>query len=220
MKSTKKRLLNLMLGLTAICTVFGLTACDSPTDQVYSEGLEYTLLVDENGYSVTGIGTCQDKKLVIPATYNNLPVTAIGDYAFYYCDNLTSVSIGNSVTTIGDAAFGDCTNLTSVVIPDSVTTIGDAAFGDCTNLTSVVIPDGVTTIGDSAFAWCTSLTSVIIPDSVTTIGSRAFAWCTSLQDIQFTGTVEEWNAILKGSNWNYTESSVTKVVCLDGEVAI
>ena len=220
MKRTKKRLLSFMLGLTAICTVFGLTACDSPTDQVYSEGLEYTLLVDENGYSVTGIGTCQDKKLVIPATYNNLPVAAIGDYAFYYCDNLTSVSIGNSVITIGYAAFGGCTNLTSVVIPDSVTTIGDAAFGDCTNLTSVVIPDSVTTIGDSAFAWCTSLTSVIIPDSVTTIGSRAFRECTSLQDIQFTGTVEEWNAILKGSNWNYTESSVTKVVCLDGEVAI
>lgn len=42
------------------------------------------------------------------------PVTSIGDFAFYSCWNLTSVTIGNSVMSIGDYAFDGCSNLTSV----------------------------------------------------------------------------------------------------------
>ena len=43
------------------------------------------------------------KDLVIPNS-----VTSIGNYAFYYCKFLTSVTIGNSVTSIGYCAFEDC----------------------------------------------------------------------------------------------------------------
>ena len=63
-----------------------------------SEGLEYELNADNNGYKLMGIGSCQDKDLVIPAEYNGLPVTEIywnytsGDYAF------------ENNTTIEDAA--------------------------------------------------------------------------------------------------------------------
>ena len=224
--------------VNGVCTVCG----EGETEQTPSVGLEYTLMPDGNSYSVTGIGTCQDANIVIPATYNNLPVTTIGDDAFRVCDNLTSVSIGNSVTTIGYEAFYNCDNLTSVSIPDSVTTIGNRAFAWCTNLTGVTIPDSVTTIGWQAFEDCTSLTSVSIGNSVTTIGGYAFKdctsltsvsignsvttieygafeYCTSLQDIQFTGTVEEWKAISKGTNWKYNVPA-TKVVCLDGEVEL
>ena len=84
-------------------------------------------------------------------------VTKIGDYAFSWCDSLTSVTIGDSVTTIGEGAFNNCESLTSVTIPNSVTTIGDSAFEYCTSLTSVTIPDSVTTIGERAFGWCSSL---------------------------------------------------------------
>ena len=82
----------------------------------------------------------------------------IGNYAFAYCENLTSITIPDSVTSIGRYAFRACDSLTSVVIPDSVTSIGDYAFYDCKSLTSVVIPDSVTSIGDSAFTNCGSLT--------------------------------------------------------------
>ena len=64
-------------------------------------------------------------------------VTSIGNYAFYYCDGLTSVTIGNSVTTIGYGAFSYCSDLTSIVIPDSVTTIGYFAFDYCSKLQNV-----------------------------------------------------------------------------------
>ena len=123
----------------------------------------------------------------IPATvvYNDdeYSVTSIGEWTFYGCDNLTSVTIPNSVTSIGDYAFCGCSSLTSITIGSSVTSIGDYAFDYCTSLTSVTIPNSVTSIGGSAFCGCSSLTSVTIPNSVTNIGERAFAWCTSLTSI-------------------------------------
>ena len=65
-------------------------------------------------------------------------MTSIGEYAFYGCTGLTSVTIPNSVTSIGNGAFEYCTGLTSVTISNSVTKIGKSAFKDCKSLTSVI----------------------------------------------------------------------------------
>ncbi|KUM16822.1 hypothetical protein AS885_11695 [Flavobacterium psychrophilum] len=129
----------------------------------------------------------------IPETvaYNseNYAVTAIGEDAFEYCNNLTSVTIPNSATSIGRYAFVGCSGLISVTIPNSVTTIGDEAFADCSGLTSVTIPNSVTTIGDGSFFSCSGLTSVTIPNSVTTIGKDAFADCSGLTSVTIPNSV-------------------------------
>lgn len=77
-------------------------------------------------------------------------VTAIGDYAFYYCSGLTSVTIPSSVTSIGESAFKHCTGLTSITIPNSVTSIVNLAFWDCDSLTIVYIPSGVNFVPDKS----------------------------------------------------------------------
>lgn len=105
-------------------------------------------------------------------------VTTIGEYAFYYCDALTSITIPNSVTTIGRSAFGYCKALTSVTIPNSVTTIGSSAFCNCSSLTSIRLPEGVA-IGNSAFLDCDALTSVTIPKNAT-LGLESFSECDGL----------------------------------------
>ena len=69
-----------------------------------------------------------------------MPVTSIGDRAFYDCTGLTSVTIPNSVRSIGSSAFSNCTGLTSVTIPNSVRSIGSSAFSNCTGLTDVKMP--------------------------------------------------------------------------------
>ena len=65
-------------------------------------------------------------------------VTSIGDYVFYGCSGLTSVTIPNSVISIGNSAFSGCSGLTSVSIGEGVTSIRAYAFKDCSSLTSIV----------------------------------------------------------------------------------
>jgi len=107
--------------------------------------------------------------LIIPNS-----VTSIGDWAFFGCSGLTSVTIPNSVTSIGDQAFRNCSGLTSVTIPNSVTSIGEYAFLSCSGLTSVTIGNSVTSIGNNAFQYCSGLISVTIGSGVTSIGNHAF----------------------------------------------
>jgi hypothetical protein len=81
----------------------------------------------------------------------------IGDYAFYSCLGLISVTIPNSVNTIGKSVFAGCTNLTNVPIGNRVTNIGDNAFYSCSSLKEIYLKgnapsvgseNGVTSFGD------------------------------------------------------------------------
>ena len=103
--------------------------------------------------------------LEIPSTYNGLPVTSIGNYAFDACTGLNSITIPDSVTSIGAGAFHNCTSLTSLAIPDSVTSIANYTFENCTALTSLTIPDSVTSISEFAMINCSSLTSINVSNS-------------------------------------------------------
>ena len=78
-------------------------------------------------------------------------VKVIGEYAFYWCRNLNSIDIPNSVTTIGDSALGACSSLSSIYIPNSVKIIGDRAFWGCNFLTCITIPSSVDTIIGNPF---------------------------------------------------------------------
>lgn len=113
--------------------------------------------------------------------------TVIGDYTFYHCATLQTVSIPESVTTIGEHAFDNCTYLTSVTIPNSVITIGAYAFRNC-HLYSITIPNSVTTIVGHAFRECTYLRVVMIGNGVTSIGDNAFYGCTSLTSVTVKAT--------------------------------
>jgi hypothetical protein len=148
---------------------------------------DYILIVNGSSamenYSIRNRAPWYDYRECIKTVIIGDSVTAVGNYAFYDCYSLTSVTIPNSVTTIGKYAFIYCIGLTSVTIGNSVTSIGNYAFYDCYSLTSVIIPNSVTSIGDFAFYYCDSLTSVDIPNSVTFIGYAAFAACSKLTSI-------------------------------------
>lgn len=139
-------------------------------------------------------------------------VTSIGDYAFYNCSSLTSVTIPEGVTSIGHGAFSYCSSLTGVTIPGSVTEVGDGAFQSCTNLTRAAILDGVTKIGVSMFYDCTSLTDIIIPGSVAEIDGGAFSRCSSLTSV----TISE--GVTEIGNFAFEDCSSLTSVTIPGSV--
>ena len=112
-------------------------------------------------------------------------IETIGDDAFYYCIELESVTIPQSVTSIGNDAFGQCHDLQSLTIKDAATSIGHRAFLGCTSLATISLGENIKTIGYSAFNSCTcvDLTNVTIPENVTTIRPGTFSFCKHLEYI-------------------------------------
>ena len=137
----------------------------------------FTFVVNNETITITGLETVEGTtEIVIPGRIDGIPVTAIGDNAFQR-NQLTNVTIPDSVITIGNGAFSN-NPLASVTIGNGVITIGDNAFFG-NQLSSITIGSSVTTIGRSAFANDPSrfnmrLASITIPDNVTTIGRGAF----------------------------------------------
>jgi len=145
-------------------------------------GLQFTLIENGTAYEVSR-GSATATEIVIPETYNFLPVTRIADNGFNGFSNLTRITIPSGVTSIGNSAFRGCSSLTSIDIPSRVTSIGYATFYGCSSLISIGIPEGVTIIESSSFTDCSSLISISIPASVTSIGMNAFNNCFNLTNI-------------------------------------
>ena len=122
----------------------------------------------------------------------------IGDYAFFGCSRLTSLTLPPGVTEIGDYAFCG-SGLTSLTLPSSVTKIGDYAFRDCSGLTSLTLPSDVTEIGNAAFEGCSGLASLTLPSGVTKISYSAFFHCSGLTSLTLpSGVTEICNAAFEG----------------------
>jgi hypothetical protein len=132
--------------------------------------LAYTLNNTSTAYSVSK-GTVTSGNVVIPATYNNLPVNYISSNAFSDT-SITGVTIPNSIRQIGNSAFADCTSLTSISITNGVEVIGTSAFSRCTNLVSITIPASVTAFGDGALDNCKKLTSITVDGSNTLLSAE------------------------------------------------
>lgn len=125
-------------------------AIDIAEDDVFYNGLWLRPYSDH----IAIVGCEPDEEVTdieIPESIAELPVTEIGDFAFSFCDTLTSVKLPGTITTIGEGAFLYCTELTSFTIPDSVTVIGNDSFNMCENVDSFAVSANVQSIGINAF---------------------------------------------------------------------
>ena len=61
-------------------------------------------------------------------------ITSIGEYAFYYCQNLEQIVLPQGLQAIGAHAFEECRSLVDVTFPDSLQTLGEKCFKDCNKL--------------------------------------------------------------------------------------
>jgi len=178
-------------------------------------------------------------------------ITTVGEYAFQYCNNLkiaalpttlktikrnsfiphideylvhqnlyglTEITIPSKVTEIAKFAFSG-TAIKSLTIPASVTTVGEQAFGECQKLETVRYSGKV--IGDRMFVRCIKLKNFTITKSTTELIGGCFNYCESLTQITYEGSLAEWNAVKKNTNWDGHSSStvdspLVKIQCLDG----
>lgn len=206
-------------GKTVISPVDGVYTFTMPSSDVTVGGellntssvsdFKFEYLEESNSYAVTEYSG-ENSNVVIPRTYEGLPVTQIGSYAMLStsvksvvihsditvidmyalssCVELTTVRFeeGSKLEIIGDAAFMS-SGLTSIEIPASVKQIGIQTFDSCIDLASVVFEKGsqLQSVGGNAFG-STAITSISIPASVTSFDC-AFNDCRQLVTVVFEG---------------------------------
>lgn len=178
----------------------------------------YDFEVDGICYNITGDNTVEvtykvqyfpsySGKVNLPETVTNegrtYSVKAIGDYAFYNCLGLTSVTISEGVTKIGIYAFNNCIGLTSLTISSSISEIGEYVFDGCFSLESISVVesnevfasiDGVLYTKDiKTLVKCPGgkSGSFTIPKGVNEIGKHAFYACSNILSVSIPSSVTE-----------------------------
>lgn len=141
----------------------------------------YTLTYELTGdyYTVTGIGSAAEAaEVVIPSSYQGVPVRAVAPHAFWGEAFITEIEIPGSIAEIGNYAFQNCTALSSVTIGDGASGFGTGIFLNCTGIREATVPASAVsllpknlqtltvtsgTIGAGALAGCAQLTSLTAP---------------------------------------------------------
>ncbi len=175
----------IVICILALALVMSFAACsrkkndqqntENPTSapvEECKEELVYKLNEDGQSYTLVSVGKCTCEEIIIPETYNGLPVTCIGDSAFNRCYSLKSVTIPSSVTEIWHRAFANCYQLESVNIPSSVTGMGHYVFSGCKALKNIVIPSSVAYVGGNIFQGCDGVTVNCEQESLPTSWDR------------------------------------------------
>ncbi|MGM9912823.1 leucine-rich repeat protein [Floccifex sp.] len=93
-----------------------------------------------------------------------------------YSKSIRSVQISAGVTNLSDYAFFGCENLSSVTFKrgSKLQTIGGSVFYGCKKLTEIDLPQGLSVIYGNTFAHCTKLESVYLPDTISYMSSSVY----------------------------------------------
>ena len=156
------------------------------------EGGDYYYYDDGSHYYDNGLRSYYGK------SYTNND--EIGDFAFYNCSRLTSLTLSSNITRIDYCAFEKCSRLNEVkfCINDDLETYLTKGhpyirvdcgikyyLNDKEITSSIVIPSNVTSLGYCAFQNCIGLTSLTLSSNITEIGGSAFEGCSRLKEVKF-----------------------------------
>lgn len=128
-------------------------------------------------------------------------ILSLPDSAFYGCQNLTYITLPQTLPEISNSCFAACPKLNRVDFQHTVVSeIKQRAFKACFCLAEINFSNTLRTIGASAFNSCNSLYDISLPQSVTTIGNGAFAYSKRLHRLAIPRTAKNIAAdIVKGT---------------------
>ena len=131
-------------------------------------------------------------------------ITEVREYAFYE-SSLNDIILSNDITSIADYAFFRCEDLTTITIPDNVTKIGKYVFYGCSKIQTVTIPNLITSIGEGAFCeihlrnvYCKPITPPNV--SISTYGDYIFS---NYTDMIIYVPKSSLNAYCTTKGWGY-----------------
>jgi len=164
---------------------------------------EYLNYVIEDGQAIiVGCDEAVSGDVIIPAQIEGCPVTMIDGGAFWYCENLTSVTIPDSVTTVGIDGFYGCPKLTGIWVSENNPSFSnddrgvlfnknkqELLYAPCGISGKYTVPDSVLTIGNGAFFGRDALTSVTLPEGLQSIDEGAFRECFRLGTVTIPASV-------------------------------
>ena len=161
--------------------------------ETLSLGENIKTIGDSAFYHCINLGKDDLTSVTIPQS-----VTSIGKDAFRFCNNMKSLTINGAIESMGARAFAGCISLKTLSLGENIKRIGHFAFADCSSLTNVTIPQSVTSIGNYVFRYCTLLKNVTIPEKVTTIGLGTFSYCKQLEYIMLPAGLTSFQDSLEG----------------------
>ena len=177
------------------------------------------------------LGVFAGKGQIVNLTIDD-KLLGIGDYAFYGCSGIQSVTLGNGLNTIGNGAFANCYNMKTcnLQLYSQITAIGMEAFANCRGLTTILMPVSVQAIGDYCFQGCSSLSSIELCGlredgtrenvSLSVIGYKAFAGCSSLSSITFPDNFVQTNNPNEGDTYCNAMNGKIPVIYFEGCTAL
>lgn len=141
-------------------------------DGYYDGGQLYYQIIDQNNVRVSkSVKNCQVVEVPEKVKINDkiYTVTELGISSFFDQDELTSITLPETLKNIAKYALKDCDRIESIILPNSVETIGYSAISYCDKLKNITISKSLKEVGDYAFDDDNALENIYISDLK--------AWC-------------------------------------------
>ena len=181
----------------------GLTEVTIPENLKYIGGYSFyscdnLKTVNYNAINAENISTLPCFDMVVENLIIGENVKKINERLFYFI-SIKTVRIPNSVEIIGDGAFSWNTNLTTVTGGENLKEIGDAAFYNCINLNSFNFEKNLEKIGNDAFLY-TGLKEITLNQNIKSIGKSSFSNCYNLTTINYNAIDASESDFLNSNN--------------------
>ncbi len=197
-------------------SVYSYIPIEGAEGQACITGLKRELAVYEipttvKGLTVSAIGdgvfaekeSDKTTKIILPDT-----VSSVGRNSFYKCENIEIV-VNGALIEVGEAAFYNCNFLKKITLGEGLVSLSAQAFEGCTSLSEVTLPSTLEDIGEDVFNDCIALVEIRLPKALKAIGNGAFVGCDALENVYFGGTTAEWDSItVDGQNHELTSAKL------------